>query len=76
MAASCTACAPKDGKRDPCLEPGPCAFSCTNGGLFKDADESAIPPLDGLARRVNEIQYEIQICLYLAVFASHDENWG
>ncbi|MBR5548387.1 MAG: SAM-dependent DNA methyltransferase, partial [Kiritimatiellae bacterium] len=32
-------------KRDPYLEPELCAFPYTNGGLFRDAAESDIPPM-------------------------------
>ena len=63
------------GKRDPYLEPELCAFPYTNGGLFKGADESDIPPLDDeikelLIRSSNFDWREISPTIFGALFES------
>ena len=63
------------GKRDPYLEPELCAFPYTNGGLFKGAEESDIPPLDDeikelLIRSANFDWREISPTIFGALFES------
>ena len=63
------------GKRDSYLEPELCAFPYTNGGLFKGAEESDIPPLDDeikelLIRSANFDWREISPTIFGALFES------
>jgi hypothetical protein len=64
-----------ESERDPYLEPEIAAFPYTNGGLFKGADESDIPPLDDeikelLIRSSNFDWREISPTIFGALFES------